>query len=208
MISSFPRIQEILIATTNEGKAYEIIELLHGCAKDFIRLNDLTQAPEPVENGESFRANASIKARYYASFSAMPAVADDSGLMVDALDGAPGVHSARLVGPERSDAERNKKLLDLLSKLPDEAGRKARFICSACFFDPASEIEIIEEGILQGRIGHSPRGESGFGFDPLFIPEGYDQTLAELGVKIKNHISHRKIAFELLKSKIINIEPE
>jgi XTP/dITP diphosphohydrolase len=193
---------QILIATTNLGKGAEIAKLLDGCAAEFIGLNDLKQVAEPVEDGLTFADNAQIKARYYAAKYNLPTVADDSGLMVDALDGAPGVLSSRLVPKGEGDAARNRKLLAMMEHIIAPEKRRAKFICAACFVDSASRIEFVEEGELAGTIAFEPSGDAGFGFDPLFIPEGYDRTVASLGLEMKNRISHRKRAFEKLARRI------
>ena len=199
-----PQYERLLIATTNRGKAIEIATLLNGCATAFIGLNDLTQLSAPAEDGATFAANALIKARYYSAEHRIATVADDSGLMVDALHGAPGVHSSRLVPDGAGDAERNRKLLTMMKQIAQPDQRSAQFICAACFVDPFERIEFTEEGKLSGRIALEPSGDYGFGFDPLFIPEGYDRTVASLGLEIKNRISHRRQAFEKLARRISN----
>lgn len=195
---SAKKYERILIASTNRGKVIEIGMLLDDCSENFSSLNEFHDIEEPVEDGETFSENALIKARYYSGLTRLPVVTDDSGLMVDALGGAPGVHSARLVEPGAGDSERNIKLLAMLEDFREPEERKARFICAACFYDPEKEIMIIEEGVLNGRIGYEPEGEEGFGFDPVFIPDGHSMTVASLGLEVKNKISHRRIAFEKL----------
>jgi len=197
-----PHYKRILIATTNRGKAAEIAELLIGCAAEFISLDYLQQVAEPAEDGFTFAENARIKAGYYAAKYNLPTVADDSGLMVDALNGAPGVHSSRLVPKGAGDMARNKKLLAMMEHIIEPEKRLAKFICVACFVEPAEHIEFVEEGELTGTIAFEPSGDAGFGFDPLFIPDGYDRTVASLGLGTKNRISHRKRAFEKLAHRI------
>jgi XTP/dITP diphosphohydrolase len=201
-VNSKSNYERILIATTNIGKATEISKLLTGCAQEFIGLNELPEVLEPDEDGETFQENARIKAEYYATEFDIPTVADDSGLMVYALNGAPGVRSSRLVPPGAGDAARNAKLLSMMKHLSGTDERSAKFVCAACFIDPQNEIEIVEEGELAGCIAFEPSGDAGFGFDPLFIPEGYDQSIASLGLDVKNRISHRKRAFEKLAQRI------
>ena len=200
--------ERILIATTNPGKAVEIAKLLAGCANIFSGLDEFPGIEEPVEDGATFADNAKIKSLYYARKTRMITVADDSGLRVDALDGAPGVHSARLVERGAGDAARNRKLLHMLAEIRNPTERAAQFVCAACFVDLGRGIEIIEEGILSGRIAFEPEGDEGFGFDPVFIPDGYDKTVAALGIEIKNRISHRKIAFGKLAASIKGIRQE
>jgi XTP/dITP diphosphohydrolase len=199
---STPLTKKILIATSNRGKAVEIASILEGCADEFLSLDSLPEIGEPVEDGDTFADNALIKARYYANFTDMPVVADDSGLMVDILGGQPGVHSARLVGPGEPDSARNEKLLAMLRDYREPAERGAQFVCAACFIDTSKDVAIIEEGVLRGTIAFEPDGEEGFGFDPVFIPDGFDRTIAYLGLEIKNKISHRVMAFRGLAERI------
>ena len=199
---SAKKFEHILIASTNRGKVIEIGMLLEDYSEIFFDLAGFPEIAEPVEDGETFSENAMIKARYYAGMTRLPVVTDDSGLMVDSLNGAPGVHSARLVEPGASDSERNIKLLSMLDDFSEPEERKARFVCAACLYDPEKEVMIIEEGILSGHIAYEPEGEEGFGFDPIFIPNGYTMTVASLGLEVKNKISHRRIAFEKLGHRI------
>jgi XTP/dITP diphosphohydrolase len=201
-MNNAPKYERILIATTNRGKAAEIAILLEGCAAVFVMLDELPPVDEPAETASTFAENARLKADYYARSTGLPSVADDSGLMVDALNGAPGVHSARLVDTGAGDAARNEKLLDMLAGFKNPDDRSAQFVCVACFADPKDSVVIIEEGLLRGRIAFAPDGQEGFGFDPLFIPDGYDKTVASLGINIKNEISHRRMAFEKLALRI------
>ncbi len=194
--------ERILIGTTNRAKAMEIAEFLDGCAAEFIFLENLPHVDEPVEDGESFKDNALIKARYYAEVHKMPTVTDDSGLMVDALDGAPGVRSSRLVPPGGNDEERIEKLLAMMAHLIDPEDRTAKFVCAAVLVDPQDERELVEEGVLHGKIAFKPSGSTGFGYDPIFIPEGYSLSVASLGPIIKNKISHRRHALNKLVIKI------
>jgi len=138
----------------------------------------------------TFAENAIAKAQFYASATSLCALADDSGLEVTALNGAPGVFSARYAGAHASDADRRTLLLSELNKLGAPT-RRARFVAVVAISNPNGEILNLSEGICEGTISFSPRGTGGFGYDPLFIPEGYDQTFAELPDTIKNQISHR-----------------
>ena len=199
---SAKKFEHILIASTNRGKVIEIGMLLEDYSEIFFGLEGFPDIVEPVEDGETFSENATIKARYYAGLTLLPVVTDDSGLMVDALDGAPGVHSARLVDPGAGDLERNIKLLAMLENFRKPEERKAKFVCAACFYDPEKGVEIIEEGVLSGHIAYEPEGEEGFGFDPVFIPDGYIRTIASLGLDVKNRISHRHMAFGKLADRI------
>jgi XTP/dITP diphosphohydrolase len=145
--------------------------------------------PEPEETGDTFEENALIKARAIAAYTEELTLADDSGLEVDALDGAPGVHSARYSGPDATDASNNALLLQRLADVPDEQ-RTARFCCVIAIV-AADGRTWTTTGTCEGRIGTSSRGDAGFGYDPLFTPEGHHQTFGELGADVKNSISHR-----------------
>ena len=181
----------ILIATMNAGKLREYERLL--AEVPGLELETMAALPEPidvVEDRDTFRGNALKKAMEIATAAGMPCLADDSGLEVDALRGRPGVYSARYAGEGSTDAENNAKLLDELSGIADDE-RTARFQCAIVIVDQSGRELAIAEGACEGRIGSEPRGSHGFGYDPLFVPEGYTQTMAELGPETKNEISHR-----------------
>lgn len=181
--------KELLVASGNKGKIAEIAGILDGCVERLYSLADFPTVPEVVEDGETFEANARKKALSAAQATGIPALADDSGLMVDALGGRPGVFSARFAGEGSSDAENNRKLLRELEGVAGEK-RTAAFICvvALCFPDGSSKIF---HGELKGVLLEQPRGSGGFGYDPLFLVPECDKTLAELGMDIKNGISHR-----------------
>lgn len=188
----------ILIATMNEGKLREYERLLADVAG--LQLDTMGSLPAPVEVEEdrhTFVGNALKKAMETAVVARVPCLADDSGLEVDALGGRPGVYSARYTGEGATDTSNNDKLLYELSGVPD-AERTARFRCAIVVVDAEGRELAAVEGACEGRIGHEPRGTHGFGYDPLFIPEGYTQTMAELGPETKNEISHRARAAEKL----------
>lgn len=187
--------KSIVLATRNAGKLKEISGLFAGCDYRFISLRDLPRIPEVPENGSSFEENALIKAREIFRVMQLPALADDSGLEVEALGNRPGIFSARYAGENVSYAANNKKLLEELKGLPPEK-RHAHFRCVAAFVAPG--VEYVTEGICPGMIIDSPRGTGGFGYDPLFVPDGYQNTFAELSLDIKNSISHRSRAFRLM----------
>ena len=194
--------KKILLATTNKGKIKEIKQILEGV--DILTLLDLAQTSfEVEENGRTFKDNALIKAKAYAEKFNHATLADDSGLEVDALSGRPGVQSARYAGVDASDAERVKKLLVELESVP-YAKRTARFKCVICVYDPFSKTNIFSEGVCQGHIGTISSGANGFGYDPIFIPEGFECTMAELLPEQKNKISHRGRALRALKEKILH----
>ncbi|OJT21012.1 non-canonical purine NTP pyrophosphatase, RdgB/HAM1 family [Archangium sp. Cb G35] len=181
----------LLFATGNKGKLRELRGLV-GDAVEVVSLEDLPPIPEPEESGATFEENAELKARAYAAASGLPALADDSGLCVDALGGRPGVHSARYA--EGDDKARYQKLLAELSGVPDDK-RTAAFACALCLVRPGGGPAIIEVGRCEGRIGHEPRGSHGFGYDPVFLLPG-GKTMAELTSEEKAAISHRGVAFQ------------
>lgn len=188
----FPK---ILIATKNPGKIREIGDLLSGVASELTGLTAFRDMSEIKETGSTFAENAQLKARGYAFQTRLLSLADDSGLEVLALDGRPGVLSARYDGPETSFAEKMAKLLGELAATGDET-RQARFVCSMAVANSESEILIVSEGVCEGRIADEPRGVGGFGYDPIFIPDGFNLTFGELPEMVKRKISHRARAFE------------
>jgi non-canonical purine NTP pyrophosphatase (RdgB/HAM1 family) len=187
----------LVLATRNQDKAGEIAAILRGAPAELVSLAEFPSAPDVEETGDTLEKNALLKAESAARHCALAAVADDSGLFVDALDGAPGVHSARYAGTERSYARNNAKLLAELGALPP-GKRTARFECVVALVVPG-KAPLFFKGTLPGRIVEAPRGENGFGYDPLFQPDGTEVTLAELAAEEKNAISHRFVAFQRLK---------
>ncbi|KAB0666556.1 XTP/dITP diphosphatase [Oryzomonas japonica] len=187
--------KELVVATRNRGKLVEIQALLAGLVASVRCADDFAGFPDTVEDGATFAENALKKAREAASFSGLPALADDSGLVVDALEGRPGVYSARFAGEGAGDAANNAKLLTELAGVPPES-RTAAFVCTLAFVTPAGDTHLFT-GRVGGRILDAARGEGGFGYDPLFLVDGCDRTMAELGVDEKNRISHRGQAFRL-----------
>ena len=181
----------ILLATTNEGKIIELRRLLDEQGIDLVGL-DVSASTEEIETGETFAENALLKARHYYQASGLPTIADDSGLEVEALDGAPGVRSARWAGPTASDAERVVKLLDILKDVP-QADRAARFVCAAAVVWDGGERVFEDEA--RGIVLDAPRGSNGFGYDPIFYYEPLGKTFAELTGSEKAEVSHRGRAF-------------
>lgn len=179
---------QILAATKNAGKIKELSELLKDLPIRLRNLNEFAEIAEPEESGKTFAENAVLKAKYYAEITGIMALADDSGLEVEALGGAPGVFSARYAGENATDAEKTAKLL---SELKGKTNRNARFTCAMAIADRKSDIKHIAEGICHGFISLEPRGKNGFGYDPIFIPEGFDKTFGELPGEVKQRISHR-----------------
>lgn len=195
------RMKTVVIASNNAHKAREIAEALDFSGWEFGTLRDLGIESDPAEDADTFLGNARIKAQAAREASGGKAVlADDSGLEVDALDGAPGVYSARYAGEDASDADNNAKLLAALAQVPDEA-RTARFVCTLVFLDEDGA-ETVARGTIEGRIGREERGENGFGYDPLFLPDVFDdgRTLAEALPQEKNPVSHRGGALRQLRA--------
>lgn len=185
---------EILAATGNAGKIREIKDFLETLPIALRSLKDFGNIVEPEETGSSFTENAVLKAEYYALKTGLYALADDSGLEVAALGGAPGIFSARYAGADADDAGRIKKLLDDLRKTGDE-NRFAKFVCAVALADEKGKIIYTATGICNGKIAFAPRGNNGFGYDPIFIPENFSATFGELSNDEKRQISHRSRAF-------------
>jgi XTP/dITP diphosphohydrolase len=186
---------ELLIATGNRGKSAEISLLLSDLPLMLRDLSHFGISTDIEETGNTFAENAELKAVGYALLAGIPAIADDSGLVVDALDGRPGVHSARYAGAEASDEARINKLLGELKYVSIER-RTARFICTVALADSTQKVHGVVYGVCEGTIVDAPRGELGFGYDPIFQPHGFEQTFGELESEIKNRISHRALAFQ------------
>ena len=186
-----------VVATRNRGKLRELGPLLAPLGMELSTIDELAPDAELREDGDTFEANALAKARQAAAATGLPAIADDSGLEVDALGGAPGVYSARYAGLPSDDARNNEKLLAALAGVPAEK-RGARFRCVAAFVDPARGLEIVRSGDCPGEILATPRGTDGFGYDPLFLVPRLGRTMAELPLAEKNQLSHRAAAFTAL----------
>ena len=189
--------RRIVLATGNAGKLREMRAILAGHDLIVIAQSEFGIAA-PVEDGDSFAANALIKARHAAALSGLPAIADDSGLEVDALGGRPGLHTARYAGPQADTGANNDKLLAELAGLPATL-RAARYRCAMVFVrDAADAAPIVAEASWSGHIGFEPRGAGGFGYDPLFIVAGDSRTVAEIPAIEKNRLSHRGQALTAL----------
>jgi len=181
--------KKLLLATRNQHKKQELAAMLEGLDIEVLTLDDVPELPEVVEDGATFSENARKKALSTARASGYICLADDSGLEVNALNGQPGVYSARFAGPQADDRMNNEKLVAMLREIaPDQ--RAARFVCVIAIADPQGKVQVVE-GECPGSITLDAKGSAGFGYDPLFIPDGYQQTFAELGSEAKNRISHR-----------------
>ena len=190
--------RELLVASGNKGKLREFAELLKGVVDTILSPADFPGLPEVEEDGATFEENAIKKARSAALFTGLPVLADDSGLSVDFLDGRPGVYSARFAGEGASDADNNALLLRELAGVPQEQ-RGAAFHCVIALCQPDGSCQSFD-GSLSGAILEVPRGDGGFGYDPLFLVPEYGQTFSELPLEIKNVISHRGRAMQMLRA--------
>ena len=190
---------ELLVATTNPGKFAEVQAFLKELPVRIISLESLTDPPEVVEDGQTFEENALKKARTLAQFSGLSTLADDSGLEVDALNGAPGIYSARYAGADGDDERNNQKLLGELENVP-ESRRTARFVCALALYIPgASGVnEWTARESCEGRIALGPSGSQGFGYDPLFFYAPFGQTFGEIAREKKATVSHRGKALQKL----------
>jgi XTP/dITP diphosphohydrolase len=193
--------RRVVLATGNQGKLREMREILAGHHLEVVAQSDLG-IPSPVEDGDSFVENALIKARHAAKIARLPAIADDSGIEVDALGGRPGIHTARYAGPLADEHANNDKLLAELAGVPAER-RGARYRCAIVFVRSADDLSpIVAEAAWEGRIGFERRGTGGFGYDPLFIVAGEAFTAAEMPSADKNRVSHRGQALAALAARM------
>jgi XTP/dITP diphosphohydrolase len=188
---------EIVVATRNPGKLKEIAAILAFASARFLSLQEFPEIPEIVEDGKTFAENALKKAKTIARMTGRIAVADDSGLTVDGLEGRPGIYSSRYAGEKASDEDRYRKLLREMESLP-EGKRGGAFVCAAAVASPSGDADVVEAE-WRGTITLAPRGANGFGYDPVFFIPEVNQTVAELDPAVKNKISHRARAFEKLK---------
>lgn len=184
--------RQVVLGTHNPNKIREIHAILNGLALEILTMNDFPKIAEVEETGKTFAENALLKAREVYRQSGILTLSDDSGLEVDALNGAPGIYSARYAGEAKDSASNNRKLLEVLQDVPEQE-REAQFRCVVAIVGP--EVEQVVEGIVRGMIIYDPRGQHGFGYDPLFVPDGFSQTFSEMGDELKNQISHRSQAF-------------
>jgi XTP/dITP diphosphohydrolase len=195
-------VRDLVIGTHNRKKGSELAELLAPWAFRVTTLDDFPDSIEVVEDGDTFAANAILKAAQQAKHLMRWVLADDSGLEVDALDGAPGVYSARYAGPRATDDDNNRQLLDALDGVPPEK-RTARYICHVAVADPTGEIRAESHDICRGRIRSEPVGANGFGYDPLFEVVEYHRTFGELGPAVKRVLSHRSRALREILPRLV-----
>ena len=205
--------RSLVIASKNVGKIVEFQRLLAEYASDItvLGLADFPDMPDVEETGSTFEENALLKAHAVADYAGLPALADDSGLCVDVLDGAPGIFSARYAGEHGNDAANYSKLLTTLQSTQkvEPSQRTAFFTCAVALVfpqnDPRHSQEIIERGFLHGTIALAPRGDAGFGYDPVFLPNGFDITLGEFGPGEKDRISHRGHSLRAIAPRIAEL---
>jgi len=195
---------KIIFASQNKGKVKEVVHILFDLSIEIISLADLNEQIEIIEDGDSFEANAIIKAKQVYNKCKLPTIADDSGLVVEQLKGAPGIYSARYADKDGNDKANNRKLLEELKKYPEP--HIAKFVCAAVYYDGQEHHTAVGE--FKGRIIDEEKGTHGFGYDPLFVPDGYSITSAEMKPELKNSISHRFNAFNKLKKYLINELPD
>jgi XTP/dITP diphosphohydrolase len=196
---------KLLLATRNQGKIVEFRRILDALAPGEIELVGLDQFPQlhdVDETGSTFEENALLKAREMSEATGLPAIADDSGLCVDALNGDPGIFSARWAGEHGNDQANLEKVLDQLKEVPDEK-RTAYFICVAALYLPDGRTHC-EEGRFYGTILHSPVGENGFGYDPIFKPKGLEISSAQMSAEEKDAVSHRGISLRAIAPHVLN----
>jgi len=196
---SYPPISRLVIASHNRGKLAEIAPLVQVFGIETVSAGDL-HLPEPDETGTSFRANAELKALAAVEGSGLPALADDSGLVIPALDGAPGIYSARWAGPMKDFSVATGRVSAELERL-GATDLSAHFVCALTLAWPEGPLVTVE-GIVQGTLVFPPRGKRGFGYDPIFVANGYDVTFGEMEPELKHGISHRADAFNKLVAQV------
>jgi XTP/dITP diphosphohydrolase len=192
---------QIIFASKNEGKVKEVRHILNKINAEILSLNDVGFTKEIPETADTFEGNAKIKAKIIYDKFKLPTIADDSGIVALQLGNEPGVYSARYAGENATDEENNVKLIGRLKSFSEP--HKGKFICAAVYYFGADFI--VAMGEIIGTINKEPRGTNGFGYDPLFLPDGYDKTSAELPSEIKNKISHRFRAFNQLKKYLMKL---
>jgi XTP/dITP diphosphohydrolase len=197
----------LVIGTGNRKKGLELAHLLAPLKLELLTLADFANPLDVEENGDTFAANAALKAGQQAKHLDEWVLADDSGLAVDALDGAPGVYSARYAGPDATDEANNAKLLAALEGVPLER-RTARFVCHICLADPTGVIRAESEACCRGRIIDTQRGPGGFGYDPLFMIAEYHRTFGEMSALVKSYLSHRSRAMALVAPNMYELVSE
>lgn len=192
----------LVLGTGNPGKVTELCALLVPLSIDLLPASDLDHPPDVDEDADTLQGNATKKAQAFHEHTGHPALADDTGLEVAALDGGPGVHTARFAGPNATPEDNKRRLLEVMEGVDD---RRARFRTVAALVERDGTVHTFE-GTCAGTITREPRGAGGFGYDPLFVPDGYDQTFAEMPPETKNEISHRRKALDAVRDFLANGE--
>lgn len=200
-------LDKIVIATSNPGKLVEVVSILEGLPFKLLSLDDFTDVIAVEESGSTFAENAIRKAQEYATQTGHWSIADDSGLEVDALGGAPGVISARFAGEGVNDAERVSFLLSCMESIPEEK-RTGRFCCTIAVADSRGDMMYLANGACEGRIGFNPRGCHGFGYDSIFSPNGHSLTFAEMESGLKNQLSHRALALMKVRHYLVDFNKQ
>jgi XTP/dITP diphosphohydrolase len=200
----FQHPRSLVIGTHNRKKGDELADLLRPLGFDIVTLDDVPNAIEVMEDGDSFAANAALKATQQAKHLGRWVLADDSGIAVDALGGAPGIYSARYAGPTATDEDNNRRLLDELKDVPLPK-RTAHYVCHVSVADPGGALRAESEDVCRGRILFEPAGKNGFGYDPLFEVIEYHRTFGELGPQVKQALSHRSRALRAIVPKLVAI---
>ena len=195
---------KIVFATANEGKVKEIKEILGDFPIEVVSMKEMGITADIEENGTTFEENSLIKARALAKLTGLPALADDSGLEVDYLNGEPGIYSARYLGRDTDYDYKNNYIIKKLKDAKDEE-RSARFVCVISLVLPDGR-EFVKKGVMEGRIGYEIKGENGFGYDPIFFLPEYGKTSAEISAEEKNKISHRGKALTAMKKLIVTLD--
>lgn len=198
---------QIVLGSRNPKKSAEMAALLEPHGFQVVSVAQFPAATEVVEDGHSFAENAAKKASQTAQEIGQWVLAEDSGLCVDALDGAPGIYSARFAGEQATDEANNRLLIEKLAEIPDER-RGAHYVCHVCLANPDGQIELTEEARCLGRIGHKPMGSNGFGYDPYFILPAYHRTFGQLSPLVKSVLSHRARAFSRFVPKLLKLRAE
>jgi XTP/dITP diphosphohydrolase len=198
---------QLVLGSRNRKKSREVAEILEPYGIEIVGISDFPQAREVDEDGATFAANAAKKAAQPALELGRWVIGEDSGLIVDALDGRPGVFSARFSGPGATDESNNRKLMEELAGIPPER-RAAAYVCTIALADPTGEIRLTAEGRCRGLMIDEPRGENGFGYDPYFLICEYHRTFGELPARVKHQISHRARAFAEFIPGLVKLLPE
>lgn len=194
--------KQLVLATHNKHKAEELRAMLKGADIEVLTLDIFPHIREIEEDADTLQGNALKKARAVYTLTSLPSLADDTGLDVFTLNGEPGVYSARYAGPNATYAENVRKLLRTLNGVPANR-RGARFRCVLAFVAPG-DVEHVVEGVCDGAIVEAPRGTGGFGYDPVFLPDGYRQTFAEMSLELKNTLSHRARALQQIRGALLD----